>query len=336
MGRPPHPILVLLGPRGVGKTILLEHAMEEAGKRDIHAAEISCELLSGPQSNLVKEVFPRRTLKKVLDHIDGIQVKLPRALVSIDPKEAEKNFSAALPAFLSEKPLLLVLDEAHHCDTDPLNMLFGIVQSCMRRRMPLALILAGTPGLGPHMRKCKATYVERAKFMRINTLSQEEAKEALEKPAKESGRPMKPDALKLLLEWSDSYPFFIQMAGTYAWDISEERNGKSITAADAKAGLDEADGDREYFYSERHTELMDLLLADRSIEVINIIRELGGKAKIAALAKRLMEMDDGMDGRNAMEVIKKLQEVGFLWRSREGIEPGIPSLFDYLLSEHVT
>lgn len=323
----PDPALVLLGPRGVGKTVLLAIAISEATKRGIHASKIDREALIGPQKALVDHVFPGGVLKKLFNKVNNVKV----GIMAVGLKDATSNFKSAVFAYLSKKPLLLVLDEAHHCETEILNQLFGLAQDCLSAKLPFALVIAGTPGLEPLMQRCKATYVERSEILHFNTLSDDEAKEALEIPAMQSGRPIKPGALKLMLGWADNYPYFIQMAGRLAWQASMQRGGKEITIADARAGLAEAGRKRDNFYKNRYNELKKRQLADFATQVIKIMRELGDKADTDALEMRLMEMNDGMDSDQAMKVTEELQELGFLWDSIDGLEPGIFSMFDYVV-----
>lgn len=234
MDRAPSPALVLSGPRGIGKTALLGQAIEQAEERGIHVAEVNKRLLAGEQHALARAMFPPNLIKKIYDNVGG----LGGPVFSLDLDKVGAEIDSAMPVFLAKHPLLVVLDEAHTCNTDGLNLLFGTVQKCMRAKLPLAVVIAGTPGIKALIRKCDATYMERSEILNFNTLSREEAREALEVPAKEGNRPMDQDALDLLLDWADNYPYFVQLAGKETWKASVRRGGGTMTIADAKAGLE--------------------------------------------------------------------------------------------------
>lgn len=313
MDHPPDRAMVLTGPRGIGKTVLVWRAIEAAEKRGIRMTEIDQELVRGQG-----EEYFSRILWNFMPGLKGSKAKLRKVL----------------PAFLSKEPLLLIMDEAHRGRQEEMEFLFEVIHDCLSKQLPLVAILAGTPGLYPLLHRCKGGHAKRINFLRFNMLSPDEAKDALTIPAQETGRPMESGALKLLLDSADSYPFFIQQAGRNAWDASEERDGKKISVKDAKAGLDQLKDERYHFFDWRTREFMNREITEQAFQVAKAMREHEGMLGIDDLEKRLMEMNEGMDSDKATDVVEQLQELGFIWDTPDGLEPGIPSLLDHMIRRY--
>ena len=329
----PEAPIILVGPRGVGKTVLLRYAERQAQELGIASVLINKVLLEKNPSALVQEIAAQSTWAKTVKILKGagvsLSVKEIELQVAFAPERLPMCLHAALKKRLQQEPLLLVLDEVHTYDKNYLQQVFIIIQDLISTNHPLAVIMAGTPGLMRLIHSCGASFVERSEVMRMNILNLDETQAALLEPAKQSGIPLTSDALKLLTTNSDCYPFFIQMLGKQAWGIALEEGHEEITLTDAQQGLEIALQDRRRFYSERYAELMQSQLLDYANHTIRWMQEAQGILLASKLLDNLVQ-ECKIDFAQALAIYNELSDLGFIWEKENILEPGILSLFSYV------
>ena len=94
---------------------------------------------------------------------------------------------------------------------------------------------AGLPTLAATTGQAKA-YAERLfTFPQIGSLTDAQAIEALEQPAKDEGVVWSDEALALILQVTQCYPYFIPQFGLQAWDVAD--GSKEITADDVRRSI---------------------------------------------------------------------------------------------------
>ena len=152
---PPHDVVVT-GPRGTGKTVLLNW-FERACRDD------------GPNVDVVKltaaDIPTRDALIEVLAPPPGMAKLLLRklgvaAVGSVEwaaPSGSMRNLRAELTARCCRKPLAVLLDEAHTLDLEVGRTLLNASQQ-VRADAPFLLVLAGTPGLAGHLGAMNASF----------------------------------------------------------------------------------------------------------------------------------------------------------------------------------
>ena len=105
---------------------------------------------------------------------------------------------------------------------------------------------AGLPQVRGRMGKAKS-YAERLfDFSEIGPLSPEDARLAIEKPAREEGVEIEPYALDEIVSKTRCYPYFLQEWGKHVWDVAE---GSPITISDVEIATRQviADLDQSFF-----------------------------------------------------------------------------------------
>lgn len=262
-GRTPRPVL-LVGSRGVGKTVLLEHAREIAAERHSWISA-SVEVLPGralapvllarlAQAEDAYEQVPSRGSGWRLDRATikaslagtGVEAEISRN-VSADPPSGDELVSALGDVMGSAASLgaglLLTIDEVHLATKDELAGVAAVLQHAVTQRWPLVAVLAGLPGLRDPRRM--VTYLERGAWHDVGLLSSVDAREALTGPASAAGRPADDDAADHLAAASGGYPYAVQVLGHHAWRASSGADRISIDHArsgDAAAQRDLASG----------------------------------------------------------------------------------------------
>jgi hypothetical protein len=218
-GRTPRPTMIV-GARGVGKTVLLAQAAAIAGS-EFGWPRVHTEL--------------RPDTPFIPDLIDAIG----RARNLVEPGSADDPTPVLRPALTElaelaiarEIGFVLTLDEAHLATRRELAALAALLQEGTGERWPVVVVIAGLPSM--RAPEHSVTYLERGAWHELGLLSGEETVRALRLPAEAAGRPMVQDAATLLAEASGGYPYAIQLYGHHAWRASSCHDRIDLAAAQA-------------------------------------------------------------------------------------------------------
>lgn len=248
--RTPRPVL-LAGPRGVGKTVLLAEAATIAGARygwpRAHVemrpdTPFTPDLLDAiARARALIEQPPSRralqaesvTLRAGVPGVGG-EVRLARPPEKPqDPAPVLREALTGLVALLlaRDSGVVLTLDEAHLATRRELSTLAALLQEGTGEQWPLVTVIAGLPLM--RAPEHSVTYLERGAWHELGMLSQQQTVRALRLPAETAGRPMDEDAATLLAQASGGYPYAIQLYGHHAWRASAEHDRIDRHAAEA-------------------------------------------------------------------------------------------------------
>ena len=323
--------VVLYGPRGNGKTVLLgwlEDAIAETPEVDAVSPTPS-EI--GTAGQLADLLLPRSWWEQFAPggvSVGGVGINWRPG------KEGPPRASEALSARAQRKPLVLLLDEAHTLDPEVGRALLTASQK-VGRRLPFLLVLAGTPNLESHLGRMGASFWERAEQLPIGRLTEAAAAAAIRKPLEEDDITISDDALERIVADSHGYPFFVQLWGRAVWlhtSAAAPGGRRRITGVEVEAGRPSIDRRRDLFYLRRYDELKErrLLPAARSVADAFENSVLLDDAQLDAAVERGLRDEPSReeigDARSA------LRHLGYIWRpgARPRWEPGIPSLMDYM------
>ena len=332
---PPHDV-VLTGPRGTGKTVLLNWF-----ERACHDHE--------PDVDVVKltpdDIPTRGALIEVLAPPPGIAKLLPRklgvaAVGSVEwaaPSGGMRNLRAELTVRCRRKPLAVLLDEAHTLDLEVGRTLLNASQQ-VRADAPFLLVLAGTPGLAAHLGAMNASFWSRLGEGRlgIGLLSDTAARAALVEPLAAHGEEIDADVLTTVVEDSQRYPYFIQLWGEALWQQRLVTGVTRLNAAHAAAARSHVAARVTDYYEDRYLELDQsgwLAVAERVASRFQSLPTLTYEELKAAVAAGLAA---NADPGQVHAALNALQRLGFVWRPPGQLppvryEPGIPSFMAHVL-----
>ncbi len=273
MGRPAQSV-ILVGLRGVGKTVLLVRIgaiAEEAGYRilamEAHdGRSLASLLVPGLRAALVHfsavsaaADTARRALRVLKAFLKGISLKVQdvELALSLEEEAAADNFMLQndLPALLvsvgqaaraAARPMALLLDELQYLSSAEFSALIMAMHRVSQLNLPLVFAGAGLPQL-PALAGDSKTYAERMfQFPQIGALLPTDARLAIEKPVRAEGAEIDQDALEEILRITEGYPYFLQQWAHDAWNLA---TGGRITRADVLAATPVALGvlDRDFF-----------------------------------------------------------------------------------------
>lgn len=337
-GRTPRP-LILVGPRGVGKTVTLGEISRAAAeqhswptvhveaKRSDLVGELTTRLRAaralfdgttpgGPGTGRRTRLTGARIQASVLGIGGGVEVS--RGEDSSPQSLGDTLRSTMTAAAARGSGLLVTLDELQNSTPAEMHELGGVLQETVPENWPLVIAVAALPSLRGKRGSQLPTYLERAEWHPLESLPVHDAREALTGPAGQSGRPMDPDAADLLLTRTGGYPYAIQVAGHFAWRASH--GSDRITAGHAGDALPRITADLEQLFlgrwedaSGREREYLTALAAVQST-----VREPNGGQVAQAM---------GEETRKVSYLRDRLIKKGTIYRSGAGglhfITPGM-------------
>ena len=117
--------------------------------------------------------------------------------------------------------VLITIDELHYVKRATLEALVMGVHRATQLALPITVAGAGLPSLAALTGEAKS-YAERVfTFPVIDSLTEDQPRQALEVPVADEGVRWKPEALDRLVEVTRGYPYFLQEFGKQAWDAAE-------------------------------------------------------------------------------------------------------------------
>ena len=248
---------------------------------------------------------------------------------SVSEKKREDNYPIMLEEKVREKPVLLLLDEAMHYDAHLLGTLLQETQRLLYEKLPLAVIIAGTPMLDDLLMICQASFIDRAVSCSIHHLSDEEVREALREPFTQCGVQVSEDALELLATWTDNYPYFVQLAGSKAWNAMEKAGSFELSVEMAQQAAPAMQEAREAHYQLMFAKIEKANLLDQASHVITLIEAADQPLYPEHLRHQLAEAAS-LEKEDCRVVFAQLLDWGLVWVTRrDKVIAGIPSFFSF-------
>lgn len=265
--------ILLVGLRGVGKTVLLDRMREDAEAAGLQSVRVeapenrSLPALLAPQLRIAllrlsrndqAKDLARRALRGLAGFAKALKLKYQDIEVGLDldPEpgladngDLEHDLQALLEvvgaaAQKAGTALVLFVDELQYVEEEQLAALVIALHRTAQRRLPVVLVGAGLPQLRGQMGRAKS-YAERLfDFPEIGPLPEPDAKIAIAKPADEQGVQIDEDALQSIVQQTRGYPYFLQEWGKHAWDTADAspitRDDVEAASRAAVAALDES------------------------------------------------------------------------------------------------
>ena len=328
---PPHNV-VLLGPRGNGKTVLLNWFKGVCAEAEVDVLALTPDGIAEHKS-LVDALAPRRGIARWLPRKVGVA-----SVASAEwQPEGTATLVRALTARCARRPLAVLLDEAHTLPQDVGRALLNASQQ-VRVAAPFLLVLAGTPGLPERLGEMDASFWSRLGqgLLGVGRLEASAARDALAKPMAEHDIAFDARALETVVEHSQGYSYFIQLWGDALWQRHSDTGEAAVTADTVDAARPEVHGYIADYYQVRYDELRDLelLAAARAIApFFQAGRDATAKEGEldAALAGAGVE-----DEATRTRTLRALTRLGYIWHPPGQSPPiawsaGIPSLTTFVL-----
>ena len=321
--------VVLHGPRGNGKTALLTWIERALGR----CAELDVVLLSASAFRTPEELWGRLLPESRCP--DRSSDEITNRGVSWQPREEPPpSLEKLLAARAKQKPLVVLLDEAHTLDIELGRLLMSASQSVRGQELPFLLVLAGTPGLREHLHTMGVSFWNRARSLPIGRLADEAAAEAIRKPLAAESIEISKDALARILDETDGYPYFLQLWGEAVWTLVSGASGdyRRFTRAEVSAARRKVEPGKQTYYRDRYDELHRI----RQLPVARAVAEAFRGAEFLHDSELEAALRRGLGGDSSdaasIEAEAALHRLGYIWRPGASVkwEPGIPGLMAYI------
>ena len=331
--------IVVYGPRGMGKTVLMGQLHDDFQKSGVHAAWVTPKkgrVDAKAMAGLLPKGFSMGQLEVTasagaLTGLAGILGATWRS-----GKGEEEDFTNLLRATSKKAPRALFLDEAHTLSQDEMNELLNMMQE-VARGSRFMLILIGTPGLIQSVRQ-GGTFGERCEYYSIGMLEDEPAMEALRVPLEKGGVSASDELLQEAVSDAQRYPFFIQVWGEALWNHSARHGIQHLQGEHLPAVGPSAERRRQSLYQGRFKEFVkDEALFTAAVAVADAFAAgapCDDLAFIDLLGMALSQSipDEKARRQEALSLVERLVELGYVWEP-DGLPPyqaGIPSLMAYV------
>jgi hypothetical protein len=267
----PHQSLIMVGLRGVGKTVLLNRidtiAKNEKFKSlliEAHEGKRLPELivpslrsilysLSVTENAKEKARFGLRVLKSfasslkiTLGEFDvGLSIEAERGTADsgdIESDLPELFLAVGEAAKAAGIPVAILIDELQYLGEKEFSAIIMSIHKINQKSLPIILIGAGLPQIHALAGNSKS-YSERLfRFPEIGALGIEEATQAIQRPATSEGAIFTDGAINKILSVTQRYPYFLQQWAYESWNSSptEHINQAVVEQASIKA-IDELD-----------------------------------------------------------------------------------------------
>lgn len=352
IGRPAKSVM-LVGLRGVGKTVLLDRMMKDAEADGMITIRIeapegrSLPAMLAPQLRLALLRLNRiakatdyavRGLKALAGFASKLKVTFNDIEVGFDydpePGLADNGDlegdltmlleQVGLAAKAAETVVAIYIDELQYVEEAQLAALISALHRCSQNQLPLTVIGAGLPQLRGKMGDAKS-YSERLfDFPEIGPLNAADATEAIVKPIVSEGAEVDASAVDLIIAETKGYPYFLQEWGKHAWDIASQ---SPITNSDIERASKEAIATLdESFFRVRFDRL-----TPKEKQYLRAMAELGpGPHRSGDIAAELARETSSLGPIRSSLIVK-----GMIWSPTHGDTAFTVPLFDEFMKRIV-
>ena len=338
--------VLMVGLRGVGKTVLLDQMRMDAEREGVHTIRIeapenrSLPALLAPQLRLAllrlshieaAREYAQRGLRALAGFAKALKVKFHDLEVGIDLEpepgladngDLEGDLTSLLEqvgmvARKASTAVVLFIDELQYIKEDEFAALISALHRCAQGKLPVTVVGAGLPQLLALAGNAKS-YAERLfDFPQIGPLEPGEAEQAIVKPAKDNGVAYESAATREVVRSTRGYPYFLQEWGKHSWDVAQS---SPITLRDVRTASREAIAALdESFFRVRFDRL-----TPKEKDYLRAMAELGpGPHRSGDIANVLRKPTNSLGPLRASLILK-----GMIWSPSHGDTAFTVPLFD--------
>lgn len=324
------------GARGAGKTVML-NAVEDAA-RELGWLVVSETATPGFVRRLAAQHLPRllgdldpRSVRRRLTGVTALQVGAEWETLEAHVVEAGlRNQLELLTDLLADRrtgpPLdgggvLITLDEIHRNQIAELREIATAIQHAFRERREVAFVGAGlSASISDVVNDDVLTFLRRADRHNLGPVPRADVERGFREPIEAAGRSVADEAVQLMVDAADGYPFLLQLIGAQTWRISPR--AAEIGPDDARVGI--ARARRRLATLVHEPALSATSETDRAF--LRAMAEDDGPSSMGELRQRL-----GVDVNYASQYRLRLIAADLIWAPRRGVvDFALPYLREHL------
>lgn len=349
IGRPAQSQM-LLGLRGVGKTVLLNKIEEIAESRGYVTS-----FIEAPEDRkLVDLLYPKihhalrqlslveaakakshAALKALRSFASAFKISMGNVELAVDPEPGTADsgnleydvtdlfVKIGEAAKAAGRGWALLIDEVQYLSAEELAALIVAIHRINQKSLPVLLFGAGLPAIAALSGDAKS-YSERLfTFPRVDALPPDAASDAIRQPIESEGETIDADVLERIVALTRGYPYFLQEWGYQVWSASPaspiSMNCIEIAEREAWRRLDEG------FFKVR----IDRLTPKEKEYVIAMAKLGSGPYRSADVAEQLGEKLTSLGPRRSQIIAK-----GMIYSPAHGDIAFTVPMFDRYLHRH--
>lgn len=292
--------LIITGPRGSGKTVLLNALEDRARERGWLV--LSAAVRPGLAEELTRTTLPQLIRERANDattgRVTGVEVGVGPLSGAVDREYVDhypetpsfrsqvEKLTDVLAAEQGDRPtprgLLISLDEVHLTAREDLREIVQTVQQCFREGREVAFLAGGLPrAVSDVLNDDVLTFLRRAEQFGLGPVAEDDVARAIADPVRDHGRSITDEALDTAVDGTHGYPFLIQLVGYDTWNADPAC--AAIDRTHAEVGVERAT--RKVGRLVHAPSLRDVSEVDRSfLAAMALDRD---SSEIAELAERL-------------------------------------------------
>ena len=289
-------LTVLLGPRGVGKTVFLNqirhHVEGEFGWPTIRWT-------AGPDRRLVDAVDER--FDDVNQNLTGrrgptiaggevsVGAGVGRASLRLNARQRPVGVHAQLRhlgirARDANRHVVLLVDELQSGSAESLRALSSALQETNGERLPVGMVAVGLPTATTRLAAIEGvTFLERQATTFLGNLDHGDCRDALLQPLLAQRRDIADDELERLVVFTSGYPYAVQLVGYHT--VEAAGDDQLLSAAHVGVGIERARQRLDGIFAERWQRLSP---AERNYVLAAVtVLDTHGQARTGAIAAEL-------------------------------------------------
>jgi AAA+ ATPase superfamily predicted ATPase len=247
--------MAIYGLRGVGKTVLLNEFQKIADQEglltehvEISEKEDFRKMISRIIRKIILKISPiekmKENVKNALRALKSFTLAIPDGpefSLDIDKfighADSGNTTQDLIDLFISlgeaaleaNKQICIFIDEVQYLENKDFSALLSALHRLNQKEYPILLMVAGLPQIAGLAGEAKS-YAERLfNYIKIDSLVEEKAREALVTPVLAENVTFNEEALQYVLKKTGRYPYYIQAFGKEIWDLGD--NPISLTNA---------------------------------------------------------------------------------------------------------
>lgn len=285
----PGRLTIFTGPRGVGKTVMLNKVHDVVQERGwVTIAETATPGLNDRIQRAATRQFHELGTERA-PRLRGLTLPVIGGGLEFDASPEERpDLREILTGLIdvlekNETGLLITIDEIHRKNLDELRHLAATVQHLIREDREIAFVTAGlSSAVSDMLNDDVLTFMRRATREQLTDVPLEHVRAALHETITSNGRTITETALNAATAATGGYPFMVQLVGYHCW---RKAHGDNINDSSAAEGIPAA---RKRLGSTVHAAaLADLSAIDRT--VLLAIASDNGPARTRDVANRIGE-----------------------------------------------
>ncbi|UUA89310.1 ATP-binding protein [Corynebacterium genitalium ATCC 33030] len=337
-------ISIVTGPRGIGKTVLLNEFENIAKSHAWHV--ISETTTKGFNERIRDKAF--RLLEDISNapqrQISGITgpFNLGMTTESVDAFSPEPTLRSVLEELLDQQReidmrlgqvpvgVLITLDELHYAHMDEVIEFGTTIQHLVREDREIAVAMAGIPGavkplLAADEGRNPVTFLRRANRIETGMVALSDVQVALQRTSAIAGVDWTQEAVETAASATGGYPFMIQLVGQHAF---RNQTGNMIDETAVNRGI--ADARRKLGQLVHEPSLADLSEVDRTFLTAMSVDD--NPSRMSDIAARM-----GVDAQYAGNYRKRLIDAEMIRATSHGfVDYELPYMREYLRSHQAS